>query len=370
MAHCYINSDDERHSRMINSRRQLQQTQSHLRHNHSFPRTANDSAFTFQPHRSQRVVTARSVSHSDQYGEYMSQRIIDPAKRISQSDQHTDYMSPNTDKTLVKKSFQSDKSDRERTKHDANLKNIQGNGEKLNSSVCTCGRDALEQQQRRLQENRRENTGKRRTSLNSDSEVEHRRLQQVRSKPLVRQASLDEGYETEKQSNYQYNSTSSCVRQIKPCRNNTVNNEIVDNEKKVSSRHDSETRAPQYLTRQKTVHMASADIIDTIEGSPTFTHSDRSNNLTAGSGSKPAETASVKRNSTPEYGNNVRPQLLRQKRHSQPTNNQLLGYRLVVLGSAQVGKSALVARYLTGVCPGQYKPTVGDSYNHLVQLPG
>jgi len=45
-------------------------------------------------------------------------------------------------------------------------------------------------------------------------------------------------------------------------------------------------------------------------------------------------------------------------------------YRLVLLGSGQVGKTSLAWRFMYGRFVTRYRPTVEDSYRHLVQLPG
>ena len=53
----------------------------------------------------------------------------------------------------------------------------------------------------------------------------------------------------------------------------------------------------------------------------------------------------------------------------QLSSSRLKEYRMVVLGSGHVGKSALVQRFIHNDFPYSYQPTVEECYSHIVQLP-
>jgi len=45
-------------------------------------------------------------------------------------------------------------------------------------------------------------------------------------------------------------------------------------------------------------------------------------------------------------------------------------YKIVVLGSGGVGKSALTVQFIEGVFVDKYDPTIEDSYRHEVEIDG
>merc|ERR1711862_664818 len=56
--------------------------------------------------------------------------------------------------------------------------------------------------------------------------------------------------------------------------------------------------------------------------------------------------------------------------NTRPINNNMLEYKIVVLGSGGVGKSALTVQFVQGIFVEKYDPTIEDSYRKQVEVDG
>ena len=125
----------------------------------------------------------------------------------------------------------------------------------------------------------------------------------------------------------------------------------------------SKEKRAKFLTAPQTFRMDSIEMLENL-----LCASQRNNNLTV---SSKKDKIYIKRNSVPDHIHGGGGGIMELTKRGSPSGtNRLQDYRLVVLGSGGVGKSSLVTQFLTGFFPSQYKPTVEDSYRHLVQLPG
>lgn len=58
------------------------------------------------------------------------------------------------------------------------------------------------------------------------------------------------------------------------------------------------------------------------------------------------------------------------KRNNSIVVNIMREYKLVVLGSGGVGKSALTVQFVQGIFIGKYDPTIEDCYRKIIELDG
>ena len=59
-----------------------------------------------------------------------------------------------------------------------------------------------------------------------------------------------------------------------------------------------------------------------------------------------------------------------QRDTSRPTASKMREYKIVVLGSGGVGKSALTVQFVQGIFVEKYDPTIEDSYRKQVEVDG
>ena len=59
-----------------------------------------------------------------------------------------------------------------------------------------------------------------------------------------------------------------------------------------------------------------------------------------------------------------------QSERFRPIHNKMREYKIVVLGSGGVGKSALTVQFVQGIFVEKYDPTIEDSYRKQVEVDG